>query len=209
MKKIILTTLLSVLFVGTIYAQSEGRAKQYYSFGWSISEQIGSSNDFISNVSPAGFTFSGQVYLTSQFAIGFNVSWNNYHQFFDRESYKIDDGLYATASQYRYAKVIPFQVGGYYNFMPDNMIQPYAGLNVGFAYSQQNIFISDYDFWDDDYGFRVSPEIGAFIYFGQNSNWGANIAVNYAYNTNSYTFLKEYKGIQAITGTIGLFWAIK
>ncbi len=212
MKKLIISIILMAICFNYANAQiSSNDTRQYYTFGWNIGKLVGSSDAFIPDVSLSGFTFSGQIYISEQFAVGFNVAWNNYYGFVDRKSYELDAGTYVTAEQYRYLTSVPFQVGGFWNFQPDGMIRPYIGLSVGANYSTQSIYVSDYDFYDNQYGFHVSPEIGTFIKFGRNTNWGANLSASYQYNTNSFNFktIDKQNSLQAINGTIGFTYIIE
>ncbi len=205
MKKIIIATLVVLSTFGVAKAQ-ENKTRQYYTFGWNINTPVGEVRNFISPTSLSGFTFNGQIYITDHFGIGFNVAWNNYHEYVDRQTYEISPGFYATASQYRYMNSMPIQVGGYWNFLPKEIVQPYVGFNIGMNYTSQSIYLSSLEYFDNQYAFHLSPEIGAFIRFGEQSPWGANLSVSYQYNTNSFDFntIGKVNNLQTLTYSIGL-----
>ena len=71
--------------------------------------------------------------------------------------------------------------------MPNNFIKPYAGLGIGALSAGQHIVIQDFDAWDNNWGFLMSPEIGVLIPFGYDNNWGANITAGYNWSTNQST----------------------
>ncbi len=201
MKKILIITCIAI--IGFLPTTLKSQTKQYYSIDWSIGIPIGSSSDFISAVSPAGFNFGGQIYMTDNVALDFGVGWNNFYELKDRETYT-KGGFAITAAQYRYISYIPFKAGGMYNFMPSSKIQPYAGLNIGFNYMTENVFIQENLIWTDQYGFIISPEIGAFLSFDEESSMGLHVSAAYTYNTNEFSFMKNYKGFQNITFNVGL-----
>ena len=214
MKKIFITIVLLGLLMPTVYSQESSgqgfKPHSYYSLDWSISIPLGDFNEFISITSPAGGSFSGKYIIPQDIVLGFLIGWNNYYEKFARATYYFEDGLAVTASHYRYSYTIPFLFMMGYQFKPQNIISPFFTLGIGGDYMEQHIIIQNWDFYDDQWGFVLTPEIGALIKFGPFSHWGAEIKANYWFNTNSFSFgNKDYNLMQGINLSVGLSYLVR
>ncbi len=209
MKKIIYITLTALLAVG-ITTSAQAQMKQYYSLNWDIALPLGGLKDFTGDASLRGGNFNVQVFLTDNIAVGGTFGWNNYYELKDRASYLLEPGLAVTASTYRYSYSMPIMANGYYHFMPDGMVQPFAGLGIGALYATQHSIVQDLDFWNEQWGFLLMPEVGAFIPFGNDAPFGAKASVSYQFSTNNFTALgEEHNNLQNLNFNIGLVWMIK
>ncbi|MCX6283551.1 MAG: hypothetical protein NTW31_04860 [Bacteroidetes bacterium] len=214
MKKTV-TLIIVVLLAFTARAQEPAAAgynpSSAYTLSWALSVPLGSFNDFINNVSPAGGNFSGRYFLKKGFAIGFEFGWNNYYEKYPRMTYSGDDGLAITGIHYTYAFVIPWKAGAYYYFMPSAIADPYVGLSFGGDYMEEHIIVQEYDIYETQWGFTLSPELGALIKFGRYSHWGANVSAQYWFNTNSFDFndFKTYSTMQGLNFNVGLTYILR
>ncbi len=206
MKKIVYILLFSLVSLGA----SAQNVKQYYSLSWAFAFPVGDMHNFVSRPGWVGGAFDGQVYFTDNLSFGFNIMWNNYQQTKDRATTVIQPGLVVTANSYRYAHAIPVKVGAYYNFLPDYSIQPYAGLGMGVNYTSEHVVVQDVDVYNTNWGFLLSPEVGAYFMMGPDKNWGFKLGCAYNFSTNSFNFFNtDYKLIQNLMLTAGVTFAIQ
>lgn len=206
MKKILYILLFSVVSLGA----SAQVTKQYYTLSWAFAFPVGDMHKFVSRPGWIGGTFDGQIYFAESWAFGFNFGWNNYQQTTDRKSTIIEPGLVVTANSYHYAHSIPVKAGGYYNFMPDASIQPYAGLGIGFNYMTEHVVVQDIDVYNTNWGFLLSPEVGAYLLFGDSKMWGLKVGCAYNFSTNQFNFFNnDYKLMQNLITTIGVTFTIR
>ena len=174
---------------GMARAQSYGNdMKQIYSINWQTNVPVGSSRDFISNATVEGFNINWAYFVTNNLAVGLDLSYNNYHQKFSQRVYRPNENTAINAAQYRYTQVFPIKAQAKWFFTPNNyFIKAYAGLGIGAMSAGQHIVIQDFDAWDNNWGFLMSPEVGVLIPFGCDNNWGANITAGYNWSTNKST----------------------
>jgi len=182
-----------------------------YSLSWTLSLPVGNFNSFINTVSPSGGNFTGRYFLKDGIAVGFEFGWNNYYGKNSRNTYYGDDGLAITAIFYTYAFVVPWKAGFFYYFLPFAIADPYIGLSLGGDYMEEHIMVQDYDIYNTQWGFTMSPEIGVLIKFGKFSHWGANVSAQYWFNTNSFSFTEKnsYSTMQGLNFNIGLTYLLR
>lgn len=215
MKKIFIAIIAVLLLVLTAQAQEQAASgyspTSLYTLSWTLSVPLGSFNNFINNVSPTGGNFAGRYFLKKGLAVGFEFGWNNFYKKYPRMTYYSNDGLAITGIHYTYAFVVPWKVGAYYYFMPSAIADPYVGLSFGGDYMEEHIMIQEYDIYDTQWGFTMSPELGVLIKFGRYSHWGANISAQYWFNTNSFSFTdyKSYSTMQGLNFNIGLTYLLR
>jgi outer membrane protein W len=188
MKRILLIMAVCLSCAGMAKAQSYGNEmRQIYSINWQSNVPVGSSRDFISNATVEGMNINWAYFVTPNLAVGLDIGYNNYHEKFSQRVYRPNENTAINAAQYRYTQVFPIKAQAKWFFMPNNFIKPYAGLGIGALSAGQHIVIQDFDAWDNNWGFLMSPEIGVLIPFGYDKNWGANITAGYNWSTNQST----------------------
>ena len=188
MKRILLIMAICLSCAGMAKAQSYGNEmRQIYSINWQSNVPVGSSKDFISNATVEGININWAYFVTNNLAVGLDVSYNNYHKNIAQQVYRPNENTAVNAAQYRYTQAIPIKVQAKWFFTPNNFVKAYAGLGIGALSAGQHIVIQDFDAWDNNWGFLMSPEIGVLIPFGHDNNWGANITAGYNWSTNKST----------------------
>lgn len=214
MKKAIIILIISATWI-IVRAQEPKTApgfqpRSFYSLEWNVSIPVGDFGKFISITSPTGGSFSGRYFVFDNLTIGFDVGWNNYYEKFPRRTYYFDDGLAVTASHYRYAYMVPFRFLTDYFFSPDRLVSPYVGLAIGGNYMEQHIILLDWDIYENQWGFLIAPEAGAFVKFGNFSHWGINVKAAYWLSTNSFEFGNDkFKLMQGINFNFGICYFIR
>jgi hypothetical protein len=171
---------------------------------------MGDFNRFITVTSPLGGSFSGKYFLSDNLTLGFIAGWNHYYEKVNRQTYFFEDGLSITAAHYRYSFIIPFGVNASYFFSPAKLVAPYAGLALGGNYMEQHIIVQDWDFYNNQWGFQVSPELGALVKFGANSQWGVDLKASYWLATNSFEFGgSEFNLMQGFNVNFGIVYLVR
>ncbi len=215
MKKIFLSIIAALLLTVTVQAQEKAASgynpTSLYTLSWTLGVPLGSFNNFINTVSPAGGNFTGRYFLKKGLAVGFEFGWNNYYKKYPRNTYYGGDGLAVTGIFYTYSFVVPWKVGAYYYFMPSAIADPYVGLSFGGDYMEEHIMVQEYDIYNTQWGFTMSPELGVIIKFGKYSHWGANVSAQYWFNTNSFTFtdVDSYSTMQGLNFNVGLTYLLR
>lgn len=204
MKKIFLF-FIAILSLSSLNAQN----KQYYTAAWDMGFPVGSMKGFISKASMRGGHFSAHYFLNDNVAIGLNLGFNRYYKTLPRQTFYPNPGSAITASSYNYANSIPMTIGGYYHFLQDSPIRPYAGIGIGANYMHERVIIQDTESSSDQWSFMFTPEVGLFIPFGKNCPVGMNISARYNVYTNSFTYNHEkIKPIQNFNLGVGLTYFV-
>jgi hypothetical protein len=215
MKKIIIGMLLLISAAISSVAQDQATSgyspSSLYTLSYTISIPMGSFNDFMQNASFTGGNFTGRYFLTKKIAVGFEFGWSNYYKEYPRMTFYDDKGTAITGIHYTYAFLLPWKAGFYYYFMPESVATPYLGLGLGGDYMEEHILVQEYDVYDTQWGFTMSPEFGALVKFGKYSHWAANISAQYWFNTNSFSFTdsKSYSFMQGINFNVGVSYLLK
>ena len=210
MKRILLIMAICIGCAGIANAQSYGNdMKQVYSFNYQVNVPAGSSTNFISKMNFEGFNMNWAYFINTNIAFGLDIGYSNYHQKFGQKVYRPNANTAINAAQYRYTQVFPIKAQAKYFFTPNYPVKMYAGLGVGALSAGQHIIIQDFDAWNNNWGFLLSPEIGVLIPFGQENTWGANITAGYNWSTNKSS-LGDIKidNMQSFYMNIGLYMAL-
>ncbi len=208
MKKIYSLLLIICLGIGALSAQD----KQYYTFGWQMTQPLGAFSDFANQFSLRGGYFDGKIFMTDNLSVGFGIAYDGYNEEKPRDTYYFNNSTGAiTAAIYNYVVEVPFTVGGYYHFASSNSnIQPYAGLGIGLNYITEHTVLQDLDIYNDQWAFLVKPEVGVYIPFNAESPFGFNIKVAYNFNTNKFsTAARDYNYMQSLNIGVGITYMIR
>lgn len=215
MKKIYIVVAMIFLTLGSLQAQENmsltSMPRSYYTFSWNTTFTLGDFNKWVNNASLAGFDFGGRYFVKNGLAAGFNISWQRVGETYDNETFFIPEkGIAITATNYRYTWMVPFQGVIAYHLMPSKLISPYIGLGIGGDYMEHHLLIQEYDIYEEQWDFSLTPEIGAIVKFGQTSNWGALVAFNYKWTTNRIEFYNtDTKDLSMLNLKIGIAYIVK
>jgi hypothetical protein len=212
MKKIYITIILAV-FTLFSFSQDEyiNKPDGFISMGWAPSWGTGNLGDFVSDGSYRGFFFEGKKFVTDNFAVGGTFGWSGFYEIKDRETLDFDDvssvkasgAITGNLSNYYYN--FPILVSFSYYPTPEYFIKPYISLYTGTVYNRLESYLGTYGLYDETWQFQVAPEIGAFIPFGKDAEFGFHIAGRYNYITyQKYRF----NGIQYFQLNVGVSWLL-
>jgi hypothetical protein len=215
MKKIAILMILVFLGLGITQAQEKSglgyKPSSYYTFSWNMVFPMGDFHDWVGEAGLAGFDIGGRYFIKGGLAVGWNISWDRVAAEYENSTYKIPDkGIAITSTNYRFTWMVPFQAVVAYHFNPDKMISPYVGLGIGSDYMEHHLMIQEYDIYQEQWDFSLTPEIGALVKFGNYSNWGALVAFNYKWTTNKIEFYDtETTNLSMLNLKIGLAYIIR
>ncbi|MEI7981432.1 MAG: hypothetical protein WCI71_07240 [Bacteroidota bacterium] len=215
MKKIFSIIILAFLALGIAQAQKPAsmgfKPSSYYTFSWNTTFPIGDLNKWVDQPGPAGFDFGGRYLVRGGLTAGFNVGWQRVAKIYDDQTYTIPDkGIAINAENYRFTWIVPFQAVIAYHLMPEKIISPYIGLGIGGDYMEHHLMIQEYDVYQTRWDFSLTPEIGILARFGAYSNWGALLAFNYKWTTNTISLYQTTsKDLQMLNIKVGLAITIR
>ncbi len=215
MKKFIIIGIMVVIATGLTRGQTAGTPgyvpSSYYTFSWNVTIPVGDFNKWVGNASVAGFDIGGRYHMKKGLFAGFNMSWQRVWQNYGYETYYGADGSAITATNYRFTWMVPFQAVVAYHFIPEKMVSPYVGLGIGGDYMEHHLLIQEYDIYQDYWDFSLTPEVGALLKFGYYGNWGALVAFNFKWTTNTIDIYnnRQLSYLSMLNLKIGLAYTLR
>jgi hypothetical protein len=203
--KLVLSLLVLLTANASLHAQKNGAGQAFHELGylsWDISSP---KSDFVKKTSLSGGTFGFRKMLKNKkVSIGADFSWNSYYEYAPTATYQLKDGA-VTTDLYKYLYTSIPTINAHYYFGGGGDIHPYAGLALGAAYADEQLYYNTFVTEDTQWGFLVRPEVGALIKVNPQTGWGILAAVRYSYSTNKQTEFK-IDNLQAIGFQLGVVW---
>lgn len=172
MKKIFTSAILAALFTGAV-AQSS-----YSVFQYSLGFSTGNLNDFISKMSPRGFTFDYRLMKYNNVGVGLDVGWNIFYDDIPDDTYTTGNYTFS-GKQYRYSNHVPVLLSADYFFLNDGKLLPFAGLGIGTMYTRRTTDMGLFTFEDTAWHFALRPEAG--VIFKTDSYLSFSLIAKYYY----------------------------
>lgn len=169
MKKLIYIFLLTVLTAGVANAQLEsgsGTFNGYTSITYSVGFGTGDLGEYIQQPSWRGFTLEFGKYITPEFSVGIEASWNTFFKEMDYATYT-KDTYSLSGKQYRYNHQFPILASFNYTLHGDEILRPFGGLGIGTMYSQRNTDMGQWRVKEEAWHFALRPEIGILYELGE------------------------------------------
>jgi hypothetical protein len=218
MKKIAFIITMVVLTGGLVSGQTydaglstSASMHSYYTFSWNTTFPLGDFGKWVDVPSCAGFDIGGTYFIMNGLAAGFNISWQRVGHAYDNQTFYVPEkGIAITATNYRMTWMVPFQGVIAYHFIPDKLVSPYVGLGIGGDYMEHHLMIQEYDIYETQWDFSLTPEVGALVKFGKFSNWGGLVAFNYKWTTNKIEFYNDKtKNLSMLDLKVGLVYLVR
>lgn len=183
----------------------------YYTFSWNNTFPLGDFSKWVNTVSCAGFDFGGRYIIMNGLTAGFNISWQRVGHDYDKETFFIPEkGIALTATNYRMTWMVPFQGVIGYHFIPDKLVTPYVSLGIGGDYMEHHLMIQEYDIYETQWDFSLTPEVGVLAKFGKYANWGGLLAFNYKWTTNKVEIYNDKTGnLSMVDLKVGLVYVVR
>jgi len=175
----------------------------FFNVNYNLSWGVGDFKDFISKTSYRGFSLDARWFVSDRIAVGTMFGWNGFYEKYPMRTYEFDGGTVTGIIQNTYYN-FTMSVSAYYYPMPEAIIKPYIGLNVGPEYQTVDVQIGRIYSEEKNWQFYVAPEFGTFIQFGPDSDVGANLAIRYNYINYKQTDLGFNSGLAYFQAVFGL-----
>jgi len=222
MRKKLIIAIAFVLMSSVIFAESPNKDEKknknedftkdlflpggFFNINYALGFGVGNFNQFISTVSYRGFDANGTHMVNAYWGFGGGMGWTGFEEKFQRATYQFDQGAITGVGTRTYYN-LDFYISGAYHPLPEAVIKPYIGLNAGPVYQTIQTQIGQYYVQDQNWQFKVSPEIGLYIPFGKDAEVGFNTGIRYnliSYNNIRYN-LDGISYFQWIAGLSFLF----
>ena len=159
MKKIALV--LTLVFAG-LFANAQH-------FTWRLTYDVNVptgefKTDFISKWSWRGIGLDNRWVLNDKISVGFNFAWHTFYQRKDNILATSESGNFsAFGTQFRYLNTLIMQPNVHYYLGDHGRINPWVGLGIGTAYSNQTAELGFYRVTYNVWSFSLSPQVGVDI----------------------------------------------
>lgn len=194
MKKIsIIASMIAGAFIITL-APAKSQAQQgvtKLNIGYNIASPLGSFKDEVGKTSFRGWTANVLYGVTDKISVGLGTGYQDFYEKHPRSTYKLVEGGDVSAVVSNSIQVVPILATGQYNFIPNGVVQPYAGVGVGGNIVFYRQFLGEFSNSKTKFGFAVRPEAGVYIPFGKNSRTGITVNANYNYMPFDYNGVKQ------------------
>jgi opacity protein-like surface antigen len=196
---------LTLLVVSGVCAQKKNNYQPPFSnemvaFSWGGNVPI--NNDFTNKTSWNGFKLEYRKMIKPDLSVGFEMSWNGFEQYRPTKTYQLRNGA-VTTDFYSYMYTVPVALNAHHYFHFNDMVTPFAGLALGATYSEEKLYYNIYGSNYYNWGFLISPELGAIVKFEEGSGFGIIVGVNYNYSTNKQSQV-NLNGIQNFGFQVGI-----
>ncbi len=201
-KRQIVAIVLFLICVIPVLAQ--GYTRGHFSVGWQYGSPF--ATDFADNPSGYGMSFDGGYYINPFLSVGGFVSFQRNYEYVPRATYPVGETGSVTTDQQHCLHQIPF--GAYLRYrLFTGTFQPFFGIKAGANYMYAYSDLPTARYYDDTWGFHLSPEIGVAIFPFKDSRLGFNIAGYYSYSTNqSMIFSYDMNGVNNAGFRLGLIF---
>ncbi|MCF8715971.1 hypothetical protein JM658_14130 [Joostella atrarenae] len=150
--------------------------KSITEFNYSIGVPTGNLSDFISEVSPRGFSIAYKRAVAPNLYLGGEFGFNDFYEDFPYDTYT-EGTASITGYQTRYNTSMPILLAADYIFQDNAKFKPYLGLGIGTIYNLREIDLGLFESSVDTWFFTIKPEAG--IIFNINSYTGIKVGAKY------------------------------
>jgi hypothetical protein len=189
MKKIIIISLIALFSSVSLSYSQDGNLflqKSLMTFSYQMGFPTADLKTFIPENDYLGWDYEMKSMVTHNLAVGGHIGYQGFYKKLPRATYEFPQGA-ITTTVFKYYYTIPMQAVITWFFIPEGMVQPYLGMNVGVNYNERRGEIGIYTVEDNSWNFSFAPEAGVIVPFGKYSSWGANVRAKYNYNVYSRT----------------------
>lgn len=165
----------------------------------------GSLKEFLPENDYLGWDFDMRSMVTHNLAVGGHIGYQGFYKKYPRDTYYFPQGA-ITTTVFKYYYTIPMQASATWFFIPEKMIQPFLGFNVGVNYNERRAEIGMYVLEDNSWNFSFAPEAGVIVPFGKYAQWGLNLRGKYNYNVynREYDSFIDFKQLAFFNVMIGV-----
>lgn len=203
--KILAAAICLISINSTKVTAQETYDKISFSIGWQANAPI--NTDFTDQFNGWGMNFEVNYAINNRWSLGGFFNFNTNHNYIDRQTIKLSDTESLTTDQLRSMFQLPFGLTTSYKLWNSKIFQPYVGAKAGAAYAKATTYYGTGGLYDKQWGFYVSPEIGAKVYPFKNKRFGFHIAGFYSFSTNKLqTLTNEINGLNNAGFRLGVLF---
>ncbi|MGZ5248423.1 MAG: hypothetical protein ACXWCR_15055, partial [Flavitalea sp.] len=118
--------------------------------------------------------------INDKISVGLGTGLQDFYNKEDRRIYNSGEGQISAVLSHS-IQTVPILVTGRYNLNTSGRIQPYAGLGVGGNMIMYSQYLGEFGDNQNSFGFAARPELGVFIPFKKNGEYGLNLGANFNY----------------------------
>jgi hypothetical protein len=184
MKKIIILAIIAIFATGSYsYSQVDNPylKNTLLTFSYQMGFPSGDLKTFLPQNDYLGWDFEMKTMVTHNLAVGAHIGYQGFYKKYPRATYEFPQGA-ITTTIFKYYYTVPMQATATWFFIPEKMVQPYLGVNVGVNYNERRGEIGIYVLEDNSWNFSFAPEAGVIVPFGKFSEWGLNLRAKYNYS---------------------------
>lgn len=137
-------------------------------FNWNFAFPVGSITNFVNNVSGLGFELMFRYWVHPRINVGVSTDWQTFTDSRPRTTYPLGTGA-VTATAYNSVRVGTIRAGGDYYFMNRGVVQPFAGLNVGYGWSTFQTSAADLVRYDNENSIVLGAGAGISFMFAHDA----------------------------------------
>lgn len=172
----------ALLFLLTV---SVPASAQYFDrlffIGWNANTPL-ANQDFVGSPTARGLRVGYRELIREQVTIGFDLTMATYDQYIPRQTYYSPGSAFTTDFTH-FVNTYGATLSGEYLFFQERRLMPYAGIGVGVAYNNYQVFYNVFGTADDAFGFLARPRVGTWYRFSERSSWGLNVSIHLEYST--------------------------
>jgi hypothetical protein len=135
-------------------------------FNWNFGFPVGSMTDFANNVSGVGFELLFRYWVHPRINVGLSTDWQTFNDSRERTTYPIGTGA-VTATAFNSVRTGTIRLGGDYYFANRGVVQPFAGLNIGFGWSTFQTSAADLVLYDNENSIVLGGGLGVAFMFSR------------------------------------------
>lgn len=163
----------------------------HFNVDWQMNAPVGTS--FANKISGWGMNFEGGYYVSPHWSVGTFLNFHTNHRYVQRQTISLSPTAAVTTDQQQSAYQLPFGLTTSYKIADNGLVKPYIGVKLGAMYAKNTTFLNSKGYYDDPWGFYVSPEVGLNIHPVRYGRFGFHIALYYSYATNQSKLLTDYQ----------------
>ena len=173
---------------------------------WDIGFPVGTTSDFVTKTSYAGFSFEGKRFIDPDATVGLSIGWNHF-SLLTTQTVQIQNGA-ISGTQVRYLNVVPILLNtNYFLGSKNDDFRPFIGMNIGTYHVYDELDIGVVALSNNLWHFGLAPEAGIMYQLDRNMYFLATVRYNYAFDEGTSLLgndknLCQYIGINLTLGGI-------
>lgn len=164
---------------------------------------LGSFSDYIDKSSFENYSIAMEWIMLNSVSVGGEIGYSYFKQRLPRALYQSGDQT-ISAIQTRTLTQYPIQAFVNYQFLRNNMVQPYLQVSAGGSILDYTVYYGTLADQKQKFSLTYGVGIGSKFLFRKDGNFGADVRIKYAGTSFKYDYLSS--GISSLNTSVGLFY---